>query len=134
MTTTGPGPEAGDTGSSQRRCVNCGRGLHIPARVPGKRFCSPRCRVADWHRRNDRRNDDQPNQPDQVDRTEEPGTNAVGGPTYGANAVPGAAAPTRDPGSGRCPHCHQPVAVVSVLLTPAAAHVSVPAPPGRQQS
>lgn len=123
MTTT-PAPAASPPGD--RRCLNCGRRIHIPAQVPGKRFCSPRCRVADWHRRNDR--------PSPADRAEQPDPNAVPEPAYAANPVPGvgsaAAAST-----GRCPHCGQPVAVVSVLISPAAAHVPVPTlSSGAQQS
>jgi endogenous inhibitor of DNA gyrase (YacG/DUF329 family) len=123
MTTT---PASVDR-DGDRCCLNCGRRLHIPAQVPGKRFCSPRCRVADWHRRNDRRAED-PNQPEQAD------ANAVPEPRYAANAVPSAsnAVPGTTAATGRCPHCGQPVAVISVLVTPAAAHVPVPTPPSGQ--
>jgi endogenous inhibitor of DNA gyrase (YacG/DUF329 family) len=112
MTTPAPAEPADD-----RHCTNCGRRLHVPARAPGKRFCSPRCRVADWHRRNDRRN-----------KEAEPPANIVPEPGSAVNAVPAAA-----PATSRCPHCGQRVAVISVLVTPAAAHVPVPAPPDRQQ-
>lgn len=113
MTTTPAQPDR------DRACVNCGRPLHIPARAPHKRYCSPRCRVADWHRRNDR---------PATHQTERPAPNTVPEPRNAVNAVPAAAT-----GSGRCPHCHQPVAVISVLVTPAAAHVPVPTPPGGRQ-
>ena len=33
---------------------------------------------------------------------------------------------------GHCPHCRQPIAVVTRLLTPTAAHVTVPDPPDPQ--
>src|SRR5664280_1059698 len=38
----------------QRPCTTCGRSFAVPANNPGKRYCTPRCRVADWHHRHDR--------------------------------------------------------------------------------
>ena len=32
-------------------------------------------------------------------------------------------------GVQRCPHCRQPIVLVTLITTPAAAHVAVPAPP-----
>ena len=93
--------------------------MHVPASVPAKRFCSPRCRVADWHRRNDRRN---PASADELlDLSADP--NAAPQPPYAANTVPNGV-----PATGQCPHCGRPIAVVNLLLTPAAAHVTTPTP------
>ena len=30
-------------------CVTCGSPITVTTRNPNRRFCSPRCRVADWH-------------------------------------------------------------------------------------
>ncbi len=35
-----------------RHCVTCGSPITVTTRNPNRRFCSPRCRVADWHARN----------------------------------------------------------------------------------
>lgn len=117
MTTVASSAETG------RCCLTCGQLLHISARTPNKRFCSPRCR-ARWHRRNPRR----PSEP----VTGRPETNGVAERRHTAdavtNGVPGTAA-----GTGRCPHCGQQVAIITMLVTPAAAHVPLPTPPPGQQ-
>jgi endogenous inhibitor of DNA gyrase (YacG/DUF329 family) len=100
---------------SARCCATCRRIIAVPANNPNKRYCSPRCRVADWHHRHDR-----PAGAATDDEQREPAANAVGNDVP-MNDVPGAA-----PGASRCPHCGQPVAVVSLLVPPAAAHVRIP--------
>lgn len=90
-----------------RPCATCGRLFAVPANNPAKRFCSPRCRVADWHRRHDR--------PAEI-------TNAITNDV--TNAVP-AAGGVRN-GVARCPHCAEPIAIISLLVAPAAAHVATP--------
>ena len=35
-----------------RTCVACGSPITVTTRNPNRRFCSPRCRAADWHARN----------------------------------------------------------------------------------
>ena len=86
-------------------------------RTARKRFCSDSCRKAAWR---DRHRDDVPD-----DR-----------PDIVANVVPGVIVPTpsRDdvatPGSQhRCPHCRQPLAIISVVIPAGAAVVSLPEPP-----
>jgi endogenous inhibitor of DNA gyrase (YacG/DUF329 family) len=95
------------------RCVTCGQPFAIPANNPHRRFCSPRCRVADWHAHHGRPR---------------------------ANDVPGAVPPTNDVpddvprpngvpavnGVQRCPHCKQEIAVISVVIPATAAHVRTP--------
>jgi len=39
---------------TEQPCATCGRPITITRRNPNRRYCSPRCRVADWHARNDR--------------------------------------------------------------------------------
>jgi endogenous inhibitor of DNA gyrase (YacG/DUF329 family) len=98
--------------SQLRDCVTCGAQFIVPARNPHKRFCSPRCRVADWHARNDRARDIPNAVPHDV-----PDQNAVPNPN---------AAPANN--AQRCPHCHQPLAVIVIVVPPTAAHVRTPEP------
>jgi hypothetical protein len=83
-------------------------------RAARKRFCGDSCRKAAWRDRH--RND-------LVDDV----------PHIVPNVVPGVIVPTpsRDdtpsPGSQhRCPHCRQPLAVISVIIPAAAAHIPTP--------
>ena len=99
----------------QRPCTTCGRVFTVPANNPGKRYCTPRCRVADWHHRHDRAVSSAPVAPLPAASTHNGVSDAV--PAH--NAVPNAVA--------RCPHCAQPVAVISLLVAPAAAHIATPA-------
>jgi len=87
-------------------CATCERPFAVPPNNPAKRFCSPRCRVADWHRRHDRAGRD---------------TSDV------TNAVPAVGAVRN--GVARCPHCAEPIAVINLLVAPAAAHVATPEVP-----
>jgi endogenous inhibitor of DNA gyrase (YacG/DUF329 family) len=98
-----------------RCCLTCGRPFTVPANNPHKRYCSSRCRVAHWHHRRD------PARPCSA-QAGAAAANGVTNDVPGTNAVTNAAPPTSD-----CPHCHQPVAVITLLVTPAAAHVPVPA-------
>jgi MYND finger len=104
-------------------CARCGRPMPAPVgRAARKRYCSTACRKAAWR---DRHRDDASD-----DVSEDVLTHVV------PNAVPGvvAATPSRDavatPGSQhRCPHCRQPLAIISVVIPADAAVVSVPEPP-----
>lgn len=112
--------------TKERACAGCGRLIEVPANNPRKRYCSPRCRVADWHHHHDRHpNDGGPDDAPGGAETAAPAAadpqNGVRDPNVVANAVP---TPGQTP--PRCPHCHQPVTVVTMLLPPAAAHVTVP--------
>jgi len=105
----------------QRPCATCGRPFPQLANNPRKRYCTPRCRVADWHSRNDRPGR-QPAAPPPVDPARETGNGVPNGvPTSNGvpNGVPNAVT--------RCPHCSKPVAVISLLVAPAAAHIATPA-------
>lgn len=99
---------------AQRPCATCGRPFPLPTNNPRKRYCTPRCRVADWHHRN--RTGRQPAAPAPAPSTEKANGVPNGVPT--GNAVPNAVT--------RCPHCSEPVAVISLLVTPAAAHIATP--------
>ena len=107
----------------QKTCATCGRPFPELANNPRKRYCTPRCRVADWHSRNDRPNRQPAASLNAGGETGNAVPNAVpnGVPTSNGvpNAVPNAVT--------RCPHCAQPVAVITLLLAPAAAHIATPA-------
>jgi hypothetical protein len=90
---------------TQRACVTCGQPITVTTRNPNRRFCSPRCRVADWHARHDR-----------PPRTRNP----VPPDPQLANGVAAAN------GTQRCPHCHHDLAVIAVIVPPTATHVRAP--------
>jgi hypothetical protein len=96
-----------------RDCVTCRRPFTVPANNPHKRFCSPRCRAADWHACND--------------HTTNPNTvlDAVATPNGVPSAAPNANAATAANRGQRCPHCHQPIAVIAIVVPPTAAHVHI---------
>jgi endogenous inhibitor of DNA gyrase (YacG/DUF329 family) len=91
-------------------CVHCSQPITVTSRNPNKRFCSPRCRVADWHAR-------QCNNP-----AGDPATDAASNDVTNdvRNGVPAAN------GAQHCPHYRQPLAVISVLVPAAAAHIPTP--------
>ena len=84
-------------------CATCTTAITVTSRNPTKRYCSPRCRVAHWHRHHDRptlstmQNDGPRNDVHNVDP--EPGnavpdagtafTNSANGVPHGANAANG---------------------------------------------
>ena len=96
-----------------RECAVCGRPFTVPANNPHRRYCTPRCRVADWRHRH------HPDTEGHHDAASDDVTRAVPPPNgeNAANAVP------------HCPHCGRPVAVVTLLLPPTAAHVPIPEAP-----
>lgn len=102
-----------------RCCATCGRQFTVPANNPRKRYCSSRCRVADWHHRTG----------PAADRAERPPDNTAPETAVPDNAVAANGVPNTAPPAPRCPHCHQPVAVVTLLVTPTAAHVAPPPAP-----
>jgi endogenous inhibitor of DNA gyrase (YacG/DUF329 family) len=38
--------------SATQGCATCGQPITVTSRNPNRRYCTARCRVADWHRRN----------------------------------------------------------------------------------
>jgi endogenous inhibitor of DNA gyrase (YacG/DUF329 family) len=104
-------------------CVTCTTAITVTARNPTKRYCSPRCRVADWHRHHDRPasstmdNDGRPHALESGEAVPDPGTAFTNAVPYGANAANG---------EQRCPHCRVPIAVIAILVPPTAAHVRTP--------
>jgi endogenous inhibitor of DNA gyrase (YacG/DUF329 family) len=118
-----------------RSCVTCTAPIIVTRRNPNRRYCSPRCRVADWHHRHDRPHLDHhaPTAdnavPDHTNAVPNDVPNVVPTPpttTYQTptNGVPGGANTAN--GEQRCPHCHAPIAIIAVLVPPTAAHVRTP--------
>ena len=85
-------------------CVTCGSPITVTTRNPNRRFCSPRCRVADWHAHH-RRN---------------VVADAVRARSDVPNAVPAAN------GATKCPPCRRDLAVIAVVIPADTAHVSTP--------
>lgn len=98
-------------------CAHCGTAMPTPTgRASRKRYCNVACRKAAWRQRHHHdatRGDDA--------RHVVPGVLAV--PTAFPDDVP-----TRD-GQHRCPHCRQPLAIISVVIPAGAAIVKPPEVP-----
>jgi hypothetical protein len=112
-------------------CARCGTPMPPPTgRAARKRYCGESCRKTAWR---DRHRDHGPDEVSQDLLTHVlPNflTHVV------PNVVPGVVVPTpsRDevatPGSQhRCPHCRQPLAIISVVIPAGAAVIPVPEPP-----
>lgn len=102
-----------------RPCVGCGLPIAVTTRNPNRRFCSARCRVADWHARNDRPANGVPNDVLPADVV----PNVV--PSH-ADAVPTANGVPAANGVQRCPNCHHELAVIAVVVPANAAHIRTP--------
>lgn len=115
------------TTTTTGRCAACEQPFTTAAHQrPQRRFCSERCRKNAWQRRHSPRRyradvaarlDVGARRGDVVGRP----TDVVGRPTDIDDVVapPGASA-------ARCPHCARPIAVINLLVVPAAAQVPVP--------
>lgn len=122
------------TTTATRCCAACGEAFTWTSGNPRHRFCSARCKARWW--RAVRRDDAATGQPGRARQaTATSGTPANGTVTdstanvvtrtydpctagYGSDQPPSAAQ--------NCPNCHQPVAVINLLVTPAAAYVNTP--------
>lgn len=89
-------------------CALCGTAIEISPNTPRRRYCSPRCRKTAWRRRHPR-----------------PGHHRDSARDV-AGVVPAVPPPAGPPPAARCPHCAAPVAVITLLVAPAAAHVPAP--------
>ena len=118
------------------KCATCGWPIRITRRNPNKRYCSPRCRVADWHRSHDRPPHPTNDVPASGNHVPDGVPNQV--PDGVPNDVPQPATTLTPPadvilgggnlanGEQSCPHCRGPIAVIAVLVPPTAAHVRTP--------
>ena len=93
-------------------CAHCGTAMPTPTgRAARKRYCGVDCRKAAWRERH--RHDAVPAVPPAV-----PGVLAVPTASLDDVANPG--------GQHRCPHCRQPLAVISVVIPAGAAIIRTP--------
>lgn len=107
-----------------RRCATCGIPITVTSRNPRRRYCTPRCRVADWHQHNRTRT---PNPTSGVANGVDDArtvANAVGNQTNDVSPATAASIATL----ARCPTCRTPLTVLTWLLPPAAAQVATPNP------
>lgn len=110
------------TDAERRRCPTCTTSFRPHPRKPSQIYCSERCRATAWRRR----------------RALRPVTSSPATRNEDGNEVRNHDDTTNDMRNGdanevnavqRCPHCRQPIVLVTLITTPAAAHVAVPAPP-----
>ena len=95
-------------------CAHCGTAMPTPTgRTSRRRYCGDRCRRDAWLRR---RYGTPPATDIVVDDV--PDSVLVATTTQDAVATPG--------GQHRCPHCRKPLAVISVIVPAAAAHIPTP--------
>ena len=94
-------------------CATCGTAITVTTRNPNRRYCSPRCRAADWHARNRSTGDGI------VD-----GSNDVRDGVQPRNTVPDTVQAAN--GVTQCPHCRHELAVIAVVIPADAAHVQTP--------
>ena len=119
------------TGAATGHCPVCGQPFtSTPRQRPRRRYCSERCRKTAWRHRHpghrSRPRDVAPAVPRPGDVPP-----AVPRPGDVPPAVPRPgeilhASPARAEPAARCPHCARPVAVIALLVVPAAAQVPAP--------
>lgn len=111
--------------TTTRACVTCGQLFEVNPRTPRRRYCTPRCRAEDWRRRH--RPTASPNAANEV-RNGDTVTNAANDDprTNDVQRTNDAANDDRRATLSRCPHCRRPIAVLTLLVPPTAAHVTAP--------
>ena len=93
-------------------CAHCGTAMPTPTgRAARKRYCGVDCRKAAWRERHPTRQ--HPRRP-----ARRPRRPAVPTAFPDDVATPG--------GQHRCPHCRQPLAIISVVIPADAAHINPP--------
>lgn len=102
-------------------CPVCGQTFTSEHHQPRRRYCSERCRKAAWRRRHPGR---RRRRPDTVPPPGVPRPDTVSPAVARPDGVVDAVA-AREP-AARCPHCARPVAVITLLVAPAAAQVPIP--------
>jgi endogenous inhibitor of DNA gyrase (YacG/DUF329 family) len=115
------------TALDEHTCPTCGTPVTVTTRNPNRRYCSPRCKALGWRRRAN-------GLPENGERTP---TNAVANPVAnGTDGVAKGANPVNAVANGdstravqTCPHCRQPISLITLIVPPAAAFVTVPDPP-----
>jgi len=102
------------TALDERTCPTCGEQVTVTTRNPNRRYCSPRCKALGWRRRANGlpENGEPPN--DVANRANPVNAVANGDSTRAVQS---------------CPHCRQPISLITLIVPPAAAFVTVPDPP-----
>ncbi len=112
------------TQTTTGRCPVCGQPFtSTPRQIPRRRYCSERCRKTAWRHRHPGHRSRPRELPPAVAPVPRPGDvpPAVPRPDHVPDPTVARAEPT-----ARCPHCARPVAVIALLVVPAAAHVPTP--------
>jgi ribosomal protein L37AE/L43A len=109
--------------ATERRCPTCTTSFHPHPRKPSQIYCCERCRATAWRRRRALR------PVTSFPATSNDEANEVRNDADTANADANEANANEVNAVQRCPHCRQPIVLVTLITTPAAAHVAVPAPP-----
>ena len=109
------------TGTAPGHCPVCGQTFtSTPRQIPRRRYCSERCRKTAWRHRHPGHRSRPGDVPPAVPR---PGDVSPAVPRPGEILH---ASPARAEPAARCPHCARPVAVIALLVVPAAAQVPAP--------
>jgi endogenous inhibitor of DNA gyrase (YacG/DUF329 family) len=114
-----------------RPCRHCGQSFTWNSRYPTRRFCDPRCKAA--HARDHKNARRRELRRLRKDARQQAITAARPADRHGNQENHGNHGNREDRvrlmqanAMQLCPHCRQPVAVVSLLLNPEAAHVDAP--------
>ena len=121
------------TGAATSSCPVCGQTFTpTPHQIPRRRYCSERCRKTAWRHRHPRHRSHPRDLPPAVPRPGDvppavprPGDAPPAVPRPGDSDLLDPSAARAEPPT-RCPHCARPVAVIALLVVPAAAHVPTP--------
>ena len=150
MSSSDPTAAASGDADSRRRCPSCSAGFTPHPRKPSQRYCSERCRHAGHRRRHRdqrvRTSSPSPLASSSLSRGTAGVNEELGAPgrdqgehrrrSHGDAPLPINNDDEVNEASTRvgdevhdvahCPHCGQPIALVTLLLTRTAAHVTVP--------
>lgn len=130
--------------TATRLCATCGEPFTWTSSNPKKRFCDPICKARWWRASNSDTDTTAAVQPSGDSTASTPDTdtiNAASTPSTAADhsgstanavtqpydpSVSGYASGQAPSTAQNCPNCHQPVAVINLLVAPAAAYVNTP--------
>jgi endogenous inhibitor of DNA gyrase (YacG/DUF329 family) len=135
--------------TATRKCATCGEAFTWTSRNPKTRFCDPVCKARWWRASNGDTDTPQPAADAPAASTGHTASTDTLAPSTGtastgstdtavtastANAVTHAYDPyvsgyadRQAPSTAQnCPNCHQPVAIINLLVAPAAAYVNTP--------
>ncbi|MCW2937071.1 MAG: hypothetical protein JWN00_56 [Actinomycetia bacterium] len=128
---------AGKARTATRKCATCGQPFTWTSRNPKRRFCDPNCKARWWRASNNDAGTGartvEPAAVEPATNTRQPRTRSTA-EAGTANAVThpydpyvsGYRTDQAPTGIQNCPNCHQPVAVINLLVQPAAAYVNTP--------